>query len=64
MGSKQEIDDALLDYHVTKIDGQDMKYVTLSHNGAPLVIWTNPGLYPTTVDANDVVVRTKQVGEG
>jgi len=38
------------------------EYITFSRTGARFVVPTNPGSYPTTVDA-DKVIRERQIAE-
>ena len=40
----------------------EAEYVLFSNSGAKFVVPTNPGAYPTTVDA-DKVVRERQIAE-
>ena len=40
----------------------EAEYITFSRNGARFVVPTNPGPYPTTVDA-DKVIRERQIAE-
>jgi hypothetical protein len=40
----------------------EAEYITFSRSGARLIVPTNPGAYPTTVDA-DEVIRERQIAE-
>ncbi|KAL7476598.1 hypothetical protein ACHAW6_002955 [Cyclotella cf. meneghiniana] len=41
----------------------EAEYVTFSHGNARFVVPTNPGAYPTTVDATNAAIRKKQIAE-